>query len=106
MISIANLVETTWMSRYPRPMEIMYDQRSKFIGNDFRKYLMEMEYGITSKPSTSGNPIFNAILERIYQVLGNIVRTCNINQNYVDKDDPRSGILSEVAIIIFSEFVF
>ena len=26
VISIANLVGTTWMSRYPRPIEIMYDQ--------------------------------------------------------------------------------
>ena len=25
-INIANLVETTWMSRYPRPIEITYDQ--------------------------------------------------------------------------------
>ena len=27
-ISIANLVETTWLSRYPRPIEITYDQGS------------------------------------------------------------------------------
>ena len=27
-ISIANLVETTWLSRYPRPIEIKYDQGS------------------------------------------------------------------------------
>ena len=25
-ISIANLVKTTWLSRYPRPIEIMYEQ--------------------------------------------------------------------------------
>ena len=25
-MSIANLVETTWLSRYPRPMDITYDQ--------------------------------------------------------------------------------
>ena len=27
-IAILKLVETTWMSRYPRSMEIMYDQVS------------------------------------------------------------------------------
>ena len=27
-ISIENLVETTWVSRYPRPIEITYDQGS------------------------------------------------------------------------------
>ena len=25
-ITIANSVETMWLSRYPRPIEIMYDQ--------------------------------------------------------------------------------
>ena len=25
-MEIANLVETTWLSRYPRPMDITYDQ--------------------------------------------------------------------------------
>ena len=40
-ISIANLVETKWLSRYPRAIEIMYDQGSEFIGHEFRKYLIE-----------------------------------------------------------------
>ena len=31
-ISIANLVETVWLSRYPRPMEITYYQGSEIIG--------------------------------------------------------------------------
>ena len=31
-MSIADLVETTWLSRYPRPIEIMHDQGSEFIG--------------------------------------------------------------------------
>ena len=26
-ITIANLVETTWLDRYPKPIEITYDQR-------------------------------------------------------------------------------
>ena len=69
-INIANLVETTWLSRYPRPMEIMYDQEREFIGHEFRKSLIETEYGIIVKPSTSGNPISNEILEQIHQVIG------------------------------------
>ena len=40
-ISIANLVETMWLSRYPRPTEITYDQGSEFIDNEFRKPLIE-----------------------------------------------------------------
>ena len=26
LITVKNLVETTWLSRYPRPIEIKYDQ--------------------------------------------------------------------------------
>ena len=26
LMEIANLVETTWLSRYPRPMDITYEQ--------------------------------------------------------------------------------
>ena len=52
LISIANLVETKWLTIYPRPMEITYDQGSEFIGNEFRKLLIEIWYGITGNPIT------------------------------------------------------
>ena len=55
--SITNLVETTWLSRYPIPMEIMYYQGKEFIGHEFIKSLIEMEYGITTKPSTPKIPL-------------------------------------------------
>ena len=76
------------MSRYPIPIEIMYDQGKECIGQEFIKYLIETEYRITAKPSTSVNPVYNAILERIHQVLVNLVQTFNIQQIYVDKNDP------------------
>ena len=40
-ISNANLVETTWLTRYPIPMEITHDQGSKFIGHESRKSIVE-----------------------------------------------------------------
>ena len=40
VISIVNFFETTWLSGYSRPMEIMYDQGSEFIGNHFRESLI------------------------------------------------------------------
>ena len=40
-ISITNLVDTTWLSRYHRQMEIMHDQGSELIGHDFIKYKIE-----------------------------------------------------------------
>ena len=77
-----------WLSRYSRTTEITYDQGSQFIGNEFRKSLIETEYGITDKPSTSRNPTSNAILECINQFLGNIVWIFNIKETHVDEDDP------------------
>ena len=92
-IYIANLVETVWLSRYPRPIEITYDQGSEFIGHKFIKYLIETEYRITNKPITLVNPMSNAALECIHQVLGNLVHNFNIFHTYVDKNDPWTGIL-------------
>ena len=41
VISIANLVEITCVSRYSRPIELKYDQGSELIGHKFRKPLIE-----------------------------------------------------------------
>ena len=38
--------------------------------------------------------MFNVVLEQIHQDIGNQVQNFNINQTYVDKDYPRSGILA------------
>ena len=43
-ISIANLVENMWLTRYPIPIDILYGQGSEFIGREFRKFLIEEEY--------------------------------------------------------------
>ena len=83
-ISIVNLFETTWLYRYPIPIEIMYHQGSEFIGNEFKKSIIETEYRITAKPSTSGNPMSNVVLERIHQVLGKVLRNHNISQTHVE----------------------
>ena len=44
----------------------------------------------------------NAVLERIHQVIRNLVRNFNISQTYVDEDDPWMGILAVAASAIFS----
>ena len=61
-----------------------------------------MEYGITVKPSTLGNPTTNVVLEWIHQVLGKLARACNNPQTYIDKDDPWLGILDAGAFEFFS----
>ena len=62
-----------------------------------------MEYKITVKPSTLVNPIYDATLKHIHQIIGNLVLTCNITQTYDDEDDPWSGILAAAAFVILSK---
>ena len=35
-MTIANIVEFTWLSRYPQPIEITVDQGKVFIGHDLQ----------------------------------------------------------------------
>ena len=44
----------------------------------------------------------NAVLEWIHQVIGNLVRTCNITQYCIDKDDPWSRISAAAEFEIIS----
>ena len=54
-IIIVKVVETEWLTRYPCPTEITHDQRLVFIGHELRKYLIEKQFGMLAKPSTSRN---------------------------------------------------
>ena len=39
-MTIADLVETTWLVRYPWPVEIMYERRGEFLGHKFKNSLI------------------------------------------------------------------
>ena len=98
-ITVANIVEQQWLSRYPWPTQVTFDRGSEFIGKDFRN-MIKNDYGIKQKPITVRNPQANAIVERVHQTIGNIIRTFELQENYLDEDDPWSGILSAVAFAI------
>ena len=100
-ISIANIAEQEWLCRYPWPTQVTFDRGSEFMGEDFRKMLRE-EYGIKRKPITTRNPQANAIVERVHQVIGNMIRTFELEENYLDDDDPWKGILSATAFAVRS----
>ena len=100
-ITVANIVEQEWFSRYPWPTLVTFDRGSEFMGKDFRNMIMK-DYGIKAKPITVRNPQANAILERIHQVIGNIIRTFELEKNYLDEKDPWKGILSATAFAVRS----
>ena len=62
--------------------------------------MIEQKCGIKTKPASSGNPQANTIIEIIYQVLGNLVCTYNLQETYVDEADPWMGILATAAFAV------
>jgi hypothetical protein len=66
--------------------------------------MIKNDYGIKGKPITVRNPQATAIVERVHQVIGNIIRTFELESNYLDEDDPWKGILSATAFAVRSTF--
>ena len=102
-ISIANIAEQEWFSRYPWPTQVTFDRGGEFIGHEFQD-MLKNDYGITCKPITTRNPQANAIIERVHQVIGNIIRTFELQENYLDEKNPWKGILSATAFAVRSTY--
>ena len=73
---IARLVNKTWLCRYPRCRYLIYDNDSEFKLHF--EHLCD-SYGIKRKPTTVRNPQANAILERGHQVIGQMLRTAELD---------------------------
>ena len=92
---IINVVDQAWLSRYPWPTKVISDRGGEFM-KEFAESLKE--YGINKSTITTRNPQANAILERVHQTIGNIIRTFQFED--LDEDDPWSGIISAAAFSI------
>ena len=82
------------MTRYPWPVKVILDRGKEFMA-EFSK-MMKEDYGVTKRPITTRNPQANAIIERIHQTIGNMIRTFHMHDTEIDEEDPWSGILSAV----------
>jgi Integrase zinc binding domain len=96
--TIANIVEVTWLTRYPWPSQIVFDKGSEFMA-EFTK-MVKKDYQIKIKGISTRNPQANAIIERVHQTLGNVIRTFQVHDAYLDEDDPWSGILAAAMFAI------
>ena len=65
---VASQVRET-LSRYPRPVCVIYDQGNEFLGYEFQQMLHSN--GIKSNLSTVKNPMSNAIVEQLHQTIIN-----------------------------------
>ena len=56
------------------------------------------------KYASSGNPQVKATIERIHQVLGNLVHSYNLQETYVDYADPWMVILAAAYFAVRSTY--
>ena len=76
--------DATWIARYPRPREIGFDN-----GGEFKKLFAELteNMGMKRKPTTEYNPQGNSVLERIHQVLGNQLRSFELEERDLTEEE-------------------
>ena len=96
---ISQIFNNTWLSRYPRPQKVIFDNRNEFK-KDFLPLLKD--FAIKPTPTTIKNPQANAILERVHQVLGDMLCTKNLQSYDFDDIDPWGELLASVAWAIHS----
>ena len=83
-------LEQCWFSRYPRPLRVVHDPGTEFVGAPFQLALQAMD--IQAVPTTVKNPQANAICERMHKTIGDQLR------NYV-RVQPPSNIETALEII-------
>ena len=97
---VSNIVELAWLTRYPLPSKVIVDHGNEFLA-EF-KALIQTDYIIVVKPIASKNPQANLILERVYQIIGNIVRTFQLKDMVLDDENTWDAML-ETTILPYAE---
>ena len=91
---ISQLFNNTWLCRYPRPVECIYDN-----GSEFKLYFKQLcnQYDLKQKPTSKKNPQANSVLERVHQVVANMLRSYDLDNQDLDKLDPFGEYLNGIA---------
>ena len=97
------LFVSSWSSRYPRPKEIGIDNGTEFQ-KDFEQLAKDM--GLKVNKSLKYNPQSNAILERVHQVLQDMLLTMDFDNADIDpnEDNPFEMGLAKAAQAIRGGF--
>ena len=91
---ISQLFDQVWLSRYPRPKKVIFDN-----GSEFKKNFVPLlqDFAIKPKPTSIKNPQSNSPVERIHQVIMNMLNTKGLKDRIFDFIDPWGEILSSIA---------
>ena len=93
--------DDVWLSRYPRPQFIGFDNGSEYKGV-FKELCTN--YGIQPKLSLSYNPQSNGIVERVHLVLTDMLRTAEVDGKELDAMNPWGPHLNAAAYAIRSTY--
>jgi hypothetical protein len=96
--TIANIVKQAWLTRYPWPNLVIFNRGSEFMA-EFTKMVQE-DYLVMKQLITTQNPQANAILKRVHQTIGNMIRTYQVGSTDINEEDPWSGILAATMFAI------
>eukprot|EP00957_Ditylum_brightwellii_P211803 15366617-Ditylum_brightwellii.AAC.1 len=94
---IASVVETTWLTRYPYPTQVVLDRGKEFMA-EFSEMILKY-YGVKKKPITIRNPQANSIIEKIHQTIGKMIRSFKVHSTDIYDKKPWTGILSAVRCV-------
>ena len=94
---ISQIFNEVWLSRYPRPRKVIFDNSSEFK----RNFIPLLKY-FSVKPTctTIKNPQENSILEIIHQVVGSMLKTKDLANVTFDAVAPWSDILASIAYAV------
>ena len=96
---ISQVFNQIWLSRYPRPRKVVFDNGSEFK-KDFLTLLKDFDVKATL--TTVENPQANSPVERVHQVIQCMLATKDLENMEYDFVDPWGEILSSFAWAIRS----
>jgi hypothetical protein len=97
---VALKFDNNYLAFYPRPVRVIHDQGSEFIGPEFRALLATN--GIKDVCTTSKNPQANSVVERCHHTIGNMMRTHIRETDILDFDSVFDWIDSILAGVNFA----
>jgi hypothetical protein len=99
--AVAEAFDDTWLSRYPRPRHIGFDN-----GGENKGLFKEMvaNYGLERKPTTAYNPQANGIIERVHAVLNDALRTYELEEREMKEENTWDELLSSSAFAIRASY--
>jgi transposase InsO family protein len=91
-----------WLCRYPRHIQVTFDN-----GSEFKSVFKEMcdNLGIKCRPTTSYNTQGNSIIERIHQVMGNMLRAFELKERNLIQMIPGKNSCNLVPLALGVHFI-